>query len=106
MPLPKVFAAGAAVKPIKQLVRALAEGKAAAECVHRFLSDQPVRRPEKPFSSGMGRLDPAELRQFLLASNTGGAVVPCDRCAGFSKTEASSEAARCLHCDCRSSGNC
>jgi ferredoxin len=106
MPLPKVFAAGAAVKPIKQLVRALVEGKAAAECVHRFLSDQPVRRPEKPFSSVMGRLDPAELRQFLLASNTGGAVVPCDRCAGFSKTEASSEAARCLHCDCRSSGNC
>ena len=102
----KVFAAGAAVKPIKQLVRALAEGRAAAECVHRFLTNQPVRRPEKPFSSVMGRLSPAELRQFLSAGNTAGAVLPCDRCAGFTNAEAGMAASRCLHCDCRSSGNC
>jgi len=106
MPHPKLFAAGAAVKPIKQLVRALAEGRAAAECIDRFLTDQPVQRPEKAFSSTMGRLDPAELRQFLLASNNGGSVTPCDRCAGLSRHEAASEASRCLHCDCRSSGNC
>ena len=106
IPHPKLFAAGAAVKPLKQLVRALAEGRAAAECIHRFLTDQPVRRPEKNFSSTMGRLDPAELRQFLLASNNGGSVVPCDRCAGLSRHEAATEASRCLHCDCRSSGNC
>jgi len=106
VPLMKVFAAGAAVKPVKQLVRALAEGRAAAECIHRFLTDQPVRRPEKPFSSIMGRLAPAELRQLLLAGSTGGSIVPCDRCAGFTQPEASTEAARCLHCDCRSSGNC
>jgi ferredoxin len=106
MPHPKLFAAGAAVKPLKQLVRALAEGRAAAECIHRFLTDQPVRRPEKTFSSTIGRLDPAELRQFLLASNNGGSVVPCDRCAGLSRHEAASEASRCLHCDCRSSGKC
>ncbi len=30
---PGVFAAGAAVKPVKQLVRAMAEGRAVAECV-------------------------------------------------------------------------
>jgi NADH dehydrogenase/NADH:ubiquinone oxidoreductase subunit G len=33
-------------------------------------------------------------------------VVPCDRCAGLSRHEAAREASRCLHCDCRSSGNC
>ena len=33
----KVFAAGSAVRPQKQLVKAMAEGRAAAECVHRFL---------------------------------------------------------------------
>jgi NADH dehydrogenase/NADH:ubiquinone oxidoreductase subunit G len=54
----------------------------------------------------MGRLDPGELRQFLLASNTGGSVAPCDRCAGLNRQEAATEATRCLHCDCRSSGNC
>src|SRR5581483_4229004 len=105
-PLRKVFAAGAAVKPVKQLVRAMADGRAAAECVHRFLSGQPVRRPEKPFSSIMGRLDPAELRKFLATASAGGCVTPCDRCAGLNRKEAASEANRCLHCDCRSSGNC
>ena len=34
------------------------------------------------------------------------AVAPCARCAGLNRGEAVREAARCLHCDCRSSGNC
>jgi NADPH-dependent glutamate synthase beta subunit-like oxidoreductase len=105
-PMRKVFAGGAAVKPIKQLVRAMAEGKAVAECVHRFLCGQPVRRPEKVFSSIMGRLEVGELRTFLATASPGGCVTPCDRCAGLSPREASAEASRCLHCDCRSSGNC
>jgi len=102
----KVFAAGAAVKPVKHLVRAMAEGRAAAECVIRFLSGRPVRRPEKVFSSVMGKLEMGELRKFLATASSGGSVTPCDRCAGFSSAEAATEASRCLHCDCRSSGNC
>jgi ferredoxin len=105
-PVRNVFATGAAVKPVKQLVRAMAEGRAAAECVHRFLAGQPVRRPEKPFSSIMGRLEPGELRKFLGAASGAGCITPCDRCAGMNSREATSEADRCLHCDCRSSGNC
>ena len=105
-PLRGVFATGAAVKPLKQLVRAMAEGRAAAECIHRFLTGQPVRRPEKPFSSIMGRLEPGELRTFLATSIGGGSVTPCDRCSGLNSKEAATEATRCLHCDCRSSGNC
>ena len=105
-PLAKVFAAGSAVRVQKQLVKAMAEGRAAAECVQRFLRGQPVRRPEKPFSSIMGRLDAGELRQFLRSASASGAVSPCDRCAGHSRAEAAQEAARCLHCDCPSSGNC
>lgn len=105
-PLPKVFATGACAKPVKQLVRAMADGRAVAECVQRFLAGQVVRRPEKPFSSIMGRLGPGELKQFLLGSSTAATVSPCDRCAGHNRQEAIAEAARCLHCDCRSSGNC
>ncbi len=103
---PALFAAGACVKPVKQLVRAMAEGRAAAECVHRYLRGQPPRRPEKPFSSIMGRLEAGELREMLRAASPEHSVPPCDRCAGFSGGEAAREAARCLHCDCRSSGNC
>jgi len=104
--LEKVFAAGSAVRPQKQLVKAMAEGRAVAECVHRFLSGQPVHRPEKAFSSVMGRLDAGELRQFLRTANAASAVSPCDRCAGHTRSEAALESSRCLHCDCRSSGNC
>ena len=105
-PLGKVFATGAATREVRQLVRAMGEGRAAAECVHRFLTSQAVRRPEKVFSSVMGRLDPGELRQFLASASAGHGVSPCDRCAGLSRPEAVAEASRCLHCDCRSSGNC
>jgi ferredoxin len=105
-PLDKIFAAGSAVRPQKQLVKAMAEGRAAAECVHRFLSGQPARRPEKPFSSIMGRVDPGELKAFLRSTHNGGSVSPCDRCAGHTRQEAALESSRCLHCDCRSSGNC
>ncbi|HEX5220949.1 MAG TPA: FAD-dependent oxidoreductase [Verrucomicrobiae bacterium] len=105
--LDKVFAAGSCVRPQKQLVKAMAEGRAAAECVHRCLSGLPVRRPEKPFSSMMGKLDPGELKSFLAAArHSGPAVSPCDRCAGHTKAEAALESSRCLHCDCASSGNC
>jgi ferredoxin len=103
---PNVFAAGACVKPVKQLVRAMAEGRAAAECVHRYLRGQAPRRPEKPFSSIMGRLEPGELREFLRAASREQSVAPCTRCSGFDRGEAAREAARCLHCDCRSSGHC
>jgi ferredoxin len=105
LPLEKVFAAGSVVRPQKQLIRAMAEGRAAAESVDRFLKGQPARRSEKPFSSVMGRLDPGELKQFLRTANAGQRM-SCDRCAGVSRVAAVSEAARCLHCDCRSSGNC
>jgi ferredoxin len=103
---PNVFAAGACVKPVKQIIRAMAEGRAAAECVHLYLSGQTPRRPEKPFSSVMGRLGPGELREFLRVASPEHGAAPCDRCAGFSRDEAQREAARCLSCDCASSGHC
>jgi ferredoxin len=104
--LPDVFASGSAVKPVKQIVRAMSEGRAAAECVHQFLSGLPVHRPEKPFSSIMGRIEPGELRLFLRSASASASVAPCDRCRGLDRPEAVTESARCLHCDCRSSGNC
>jgi ferredoxin len=103
---PNVFAAGSCVKPVKQLVRAMTEGRAAAECIHRYLRGQPPRRPEKLFSSLMGRLEPGELREFLRTASQEHRVAPCAGCSGLDRRQAAEEAARCLHCDCRSSGNC
>lgn len=104
--VPKVFATGASTREVRQLVRAMAEGRAAAECVHRFVEGKPVRRPEKTFSSVMGRLSVGELKQYLAAASAAKSVPPCDRCAGHQPAEAAVESARCLHCECQSSGNC
>jgi NADH dehydrogenase/NADH:ubiquinone oxidoreductase subunit G len=54
----------------------------------------------------MGRLDPGELRQFLCNASPAASAAACDRCAGLKGREASVEAARCLHCECGSSGHC
>jgi len=51
---PGVFAAGAAVKPVKQLVRAMAEGRAVAECVGQFLRGARVRRPTSLSAASWG----------------------------------------------------
>jgi ferredoxin len=104
--LPRVFAAGRSVKPVDQLVRAMADGQAAAECVHRFLLGEKIQRQGKPFSSVMGRLDKTELKLFLAGASRNPSVSPCDTCVGFNRQEAANESARCLHCDCRSSGDC
>jgi ferredoxin len=101
-----VFAAGRATKPVAQLVRAMAEGQAAAGCIHQFLSGHEIRRPDRPFSSIMGRLEKDELKQFIPTA-AAPAAAPCDACAGFTTQEqAVSQASRCLHCDCPSSGHC
>jgi ferredoxin len=101
-----VFAAGRAIKPLNHVVKAVAEGVAIARRMNQFLRNEPVSADSKPFSSIMGRLERDELKVFIQNSAAGGSVSPCDACAGFNRTEAAAEAARCLHCDCRSSGNC
>ena len=100
---PSVFAAGSAVKPAKQLIRAMADGKNAAECMHRFLLGQELRRAGKPFSSVMGRIDPGELQVFLRGLTIGSELASKQP---PTLQDAAAEANRCLHCDCRSAGNC
>jgi len=105
--VPKVFAAGSVVKPVKQLVRAMAEGQAAAECVHQFLAGWLIRPSPKAFSSVMGRLEDSELSLFLkLASPAPRTAPSAGLLFGFTSLEARTEAARCLHCDCRAAGSC
>ena len=104
--LPGVFAAGSAAKPVKHIVRAMTEGRAAAECIGRFLRGEAVMRDTKPFSSVMGRIEPAELQLFLKDTNPDSRHSPCDMCVKFSANMAQKESRRCLHCDCRSSGHC
>jgi ferredoxin len=105
--LPNVFAAGSAVKPLSQLVRAMAEGRAAAQCIDQFLSGHSIGRTTKTFSSIMGRVEKAELELFLKEGNPEPRYdASCHGCAGLGPAQAPGEAARCLHCDCRAVGHC
>lgn len=102
-----VFAAGSAVKPAKQVVRAMSEGQSAAACIHQFLSGAKMQRREKEFSSMMGRLENGEIDLFMKdASATPRTCAGCGSAAGFTGPEAATEAKRCLHCDCRAVGHC
>ncbi len=105
--VPGVFAAGSAVRPVKQLVKAMAEGRSAAGAIATYLETGQPRKGVRPFSSVMGRLEPVELTRFLAASSPAPRVTPSlGPAEAFTPNEAAAESARCLHCDCRAAGNC
>jgi len=102
----RVFAAGSAIRPVKQLVKAMAEGQMAAEAIGEFLAGHDPRKAPKPFSSVMGRLEKTELQLFRAGANPAPRVVPLGEGIAFNPSEAAHESARCLHCDCRAAGDC
>jgi len=101
--LPGVFAAGDAVrKGNRMAVRAVADGRAVAECVAARLAGRPVEGLRREFSVHMGPVGAAEMAVFLAGASKDGRVEPADgAAAGLTDDEARHEAARCLHCDCR-----
>ncbi len=103
---PGVFTAGSAVRPVKHLVKAMAEGQSAAEAISAFLSGLPPRKAERPFSSVMGRLESSELKLFLEGAHRGPRIPVAADVPGYTSAEAATESSRCLHCDCRARGNC
>ncbi len=101
--IPGVFAAGNAIRHRGLVVRSVADGHEAAGCIHRRLLGQPATGREKSFSVRIGRLEESELGQFISQAGQAprGEVAP-----GVSLGEAVDQAARCLHCDCRSLATC
>lgn len=103
----RVFAAGSAVRPVKQLVKAMAEGQAAGEAISEFLNGREPRKSGKLFSSLMGRIEATELKLFQDRVSPGPRVVAgAGATCGYSPSEAADESSRCLHCDCRAAGDC
>ncbi|UCF17686.1 MAG: (2Fe-2S)-binding protein, partial [Phycisphaerales bacterium] len=62
--LPGVFAGGDAVHRRKLTVRAVADGKEAAESVDQYLSGQTVTGPAKPFNTRIGKIRDGEKKAF------------------------------------------
>lgn len=101
-----VFAGGDAVRRRKMAVRAVADGKEAAQAIAQYLTGQEVTGPGRLFNSRMGKLIDGEMSVFLEAASSGARQELFGVATGFSDDEAKAESLRCLHCDCRKPEGC
>jgi NADPH-dependent glutamate synthase beta subunit-like oxidoreductase len=105
---PAVFACGNAVVPGRMAVRAVAQGQAAALAVDQMLRGEAVVGAHHLYNHRLGgALAPDELAAFMAEAAPEPRTEPADRATGaYAADEATGEAARCLHCDCRKPGTC
>ncbi|MHC4535803.1 MAG: FAD-dependent oxidoreductase [Planctomycetota bacterium] len=104
--IPGVFAGGDAVHKRKLTVRAVADGKEAAVSIGQYLSGDSVSGAVKEFNTRIGKLQNGEIEQFLISCDKAGRLEPTGEDGAFTDNEASKEAMRCLHCDCRKADVC
>jgi ferredoxin len=104
--IPGVFAGGDVVRKRRLAVRAVADGKEAAESIRQFLAGERVVGPAKLFNSRMGKLDGVEMELFLRSASPQPRSTPFRPIDGFTRDEARVEALRCLRCDCGKSDDC
>lgn len=98
-----VFAAGNAIRHKGLVVRSVADGHEAALAIDQFLRSGSAASHPKPFSVRIGRLHEEEIEQLASSS----ARVPRQEIPGEVTADlAAQQAARCLHCDCRSVTTC
>lgn len=101
-----VFAGGDAVRSRKMAVRAVADGKEAAQAIAQYLTGQEVTGPGKSFNSRMGKLAEGEMDVFLQTVSSGSRQAPFGAATAFNDEEAQAESLRCLRCDCRKPEAC
>ncbi len=126
--VPGVFAGGDAVRKRRLAVRAVADGKEAAESIRYYLmggslkaeglGDGPpcaMSHPQaaleaathnRAFISRMGKLQDGEMEVFLQSAGSESRHKPSGPSRGFTDDEARAEALRCLRCDCRKPDTC
>ncbi len=104
--LPGVFAGGDAVRKRRLTVRAVADGKEAAESISQYLSGGAVTGPARPFNTRIGKIKDDEKELFAACASNGSRVMVSRKGEGFSDEQARQEADRCLHCDCRKANSC
>lgn len=97
-----VFAAGKVVRAVNAAVTSVAEGKAAARCIHQYLEGERMLRPPKPFSCHIGKLDGDEMGEFLKLSGKQGSRAD----ETIEIAQAIEESQRCVRCNCAKIDSC
>ncbi len=101
-----VFAGGDVTGRRRLAVRAVADGREAAIAIGQYLGGEQVTGAIKAFNSRIGKMTTEELEVFLAGANRDARVEARDKGGGFDAEQGQSEAARCLHCDCRKPDSC
>ena len=101
-----VFAGGDVTGKRRLAVRAGGHGKEAAAAIDQYLRGEEVVGPVKPFNTRIGKLDADEMEFCVGQVNGEDRLEPAEKWAGFSDEQATVEAGRCLHCDCRKPDAC
>jgi NADPH-dependent glutamate synthase beta subunit-like oxidoreductase len=105
--IPGVFAGGAAVRTCRIAARAVADGRAVAQGIHRYFNGNETYVSPEQYDCRMGILRDGEIEQFLKGVSYGQRTLPARGITeGFSIEEAAREAGRCLHCDCGKKKSC
>jgi len=109
--VPGVFAGGDAVRKRRLTVRAVADGKEAAESIRQYLmgvgwASAHADNSPRAFRSRMGKLQEGEMDAFLQSASRKSRHGPSGTNSGFTEEEARAEALRCLRCDCRKADAC
>jgi ferredoxin len=104
---PETFAGGNAITKARLAVRSVAQGKQAANSIHRFLSNKSGTGTDlNKFNHRMGRLLEGEIEILTASANKTPRLEPLHQNTGFTVSQAKSESSRCLHCDCRKVVSC
>ena len=104
-----VFAAGDAIRPGKLVVRAIADGKAAACCIDQFLSGREVVGELQAFtfrSGHTGYVDEIPGQGEVAPIRPPRVAKPSDPSASLALEQCRTEASRCLRCDCSARNVC
>jgi len=102
-----VFAVGSAVRATKRSVQTIGAARAAAVAIGQYLAAQAVVGEAREFSTHIGKPLEGEMEAFLAEGSDAPRVEPlAGHQGGLSEAEAVTEAARCLHCDCRAVDDC
>ena len=104
--LPGLFAGGDAVRKRKLTVRAVADGKEAAESISQYLTGKPVIGPTRPFNTRIGKLSADQVKKFIVGHSDSPRTNPSREDGSLTDSQAVEESARCLHCDCRKPQSC
>jgi len=95
-----VFAVGSALRPGSKPVASVADGKEVAACVELYLDGREIRRPAKPFSCFIGKLDETEMEAIMQESNPHGRELDEDDRSAEEIDRMIEESHRCVQCNC------